>query len=485
MRYHVTTYGCQMNSSDTERLNAVLEHLGYEPVASQEEADLLFFNTCSIRQKAENKLYGLMRALKRQRQERPNLLVGITGCMVRRSSTRQSVKKDKLLSQEAVDIALRIEDLGQLGALLQEVNPELTFPSLGEGTLGNYFKIAPKRESVAQAWIPIQTGCDKFCTFCIVPYSRGRERSRPMEDILAECTQAVENGALEITLIGQTVDSYGLSVGDKMTGGFDIKEAIPNVVFNAKIFESESSKGHNVMAFSAQRQEEEKAERPFVTLLREIDRLKANGLKRLRFTSPHPQDFSEDLIVLHKELETLQPYIHLPVQSGSNRILKAMRRTYTHEHYRELIALIRKHLPSCAISTDVIVGFSGENEDDFQDSYNLLKELRFDMAFLAQYSPRRGTFAGNNMKDDVSVEDKARRFHELNRLLTETSRENHERFVGQAVEVLVEKQEGNRCSGRTTHFKQVFFESGRPLVGRLVEVKINEAHNWFLEGELV
>lgn len=488
MKYHIQTYGCQMNASDTERLMTVLEVLGYEPASSENEADLLFFNTCSIRKKAEDRMYGRMKMLKAMRRERPDLMVGITGCMVQKSSTKYSTQRDKLVGYEPVDVALRIEDLAKLGQLLKEARPEMKWSILGEvdeGTLGNYFKIAPKRASKAQVWIPIQTGCDKYCTFCIVPFTRGRERSRPMEDILRECEEAVENGAVEITLIGQTVDSYGLSVGDKMSGQFKIQSEIPNVVFKSAIFNAQNGSGENLMASAPEAKTREHAERPFVTLLRAIDRLKAKGLKRLRFISPHPQDFSEDLIVLHQELQTLQPYIHLPVQAGNNDVLKAMRRTYTREHYLALIQLIRRYIPDCAISTDIIVGFPVETEEAFEETVDLIKTASFDMAFLAQYSPRRGTYSEKHLKNDVSAGEKARRFHRLNGVLKELSAEKHVVCVGKTAEVLVEKQEGMRCCGRTPEFKQIFFDAGRDLVGQCVDVRIEKAHDWFLEGVLV
>lgn len=478
-----------MNASDTERLTAVLENLGYEPGASESEADLLFFNTCSIRQKAEDRVYGQMKRLALVRRERPNLLVGITGCMVRKSSTKKTPRPDKLAKIEAVDIALRIEDLARLGTLIKEVRPAAPVSTDSEGgTLENYFKIAPKRQSKAQVWIPIQTGCDKFCTFCIVPFTRGRERSRSMQEIIDECTQAVENGAVEITLIGQTVDSYGLSVDDKMSGKFTIKNEIPNVVFSAKIFEGDGS--NNRMASAPEAKQREKAERPFVTLLREIDRLKSKGLRRLRFTSPHPHDFSEDLILLHNELDTLQPYIHLPVQSGSSRVLKDMRRTYTREHYLHLIDLIRQHIPACAITSDMIVGFCGETEENFEESYRMMEQVEWDMVFLAVYSSRKGTHAQKHLKDDVPMTEKKRRFQRINALLRKISRKKHEAFVGRTVEVLVEKQEPfkpggvGRCSGRTPEFKEVFFDSGREMVGKFAQVRVTAAQNFFLEGEL-
>lgn len=477
-----------MNYSDTERLKSVLEHLGYLPAPSEKTADFVLLNTCSVRQKAENRVDGRIKKISKMRHERPDLLIGVTGCMVRKSSTKNSTKRDKLINNKPVDIAFRIEDLAQLGDLLNEVCPDAGFPSLDEGELENYFHIAPKRESKAQVWVPIQTGCDKFCTYCIVPFARGREKSRPMEEILKECETAVENGAVEITLIGQTVDSYGLSVKDKLTQNFDAN--IPNVVFNQKIFEGENVMASAPTIATANKKDAPMAALPFITLLKKINALKSKGLRRLRYTSPHPQDFSEELIILHKELETLQPWIHLPVQSGNNKVLQDMRRTYTREHYLYLIDLIRKHLPDCAISTDIIVGFPNETEEEFMDSYNMMKDVEFDMAFMSPYSPRKGTHSQKHMKDNVAPKEKSRRFHMLNDLLTKNSRKKHEAFVGKTVEVLVEKckknkgDNGQRCSGRTPHYKEVHFDSGRDLVGQLVKVEITRAQDFFLEGRL-
>lgn len=482
-RYFIHTYGCQMNYSDTERLSAVLEQLGFEPAGSENKADFILFNTCSIRQKAEDRVYGQIHKLLEAHNKRPDLLVGITGCMVRKSSTKNSLKKDKLLRQGPVDLVFKIDDLPKLGDLISEIRPNFkkcVDLESTEGELKSYFKIAPKRESKFQVWVPIQTGCDKFCTYCIVPFSRGREVSRPMREIIEECAAAVGAGAVEIILLGQTVDSYGISVADKLGGRIKLSGEIPNVVFNQAIF-----KGQNMMAFSESTRSKETTERPFVTLLKEIDKLKNRGLRRLRYTSPHPQDFSEDLIILHKELETLQPWIHLPVQSGNNKVLKDMRRTYTREHYLHLISLIKKHLPDCAISTDIIAGFPGETEGEFMDSVLLMKEMECDMAFMAQYSPRKGTYSEKHLKDDVPKEEKARRFHVLNNTLTEISQRKHAQFLRQTVEVLVEKQRGIRCSGRTPHYKEVFFDSCRDLVGKIVSVKITKAENFFLVGELV
>lgn len=455
-----------MNYSDTERLSRALENLGYSLVKEENKADLILFNTCSVRKSAEDRVYARIKKISKMKRERPNLLVGVTGCMVRKNNITLRRKKD-------VDFTFQIKDLPNLPQLISEANEEFDVES--------YFHIPPKRDSKHQVWVPIQTGCDKFCTYCIVPFSRGREQSRPMDDIVKECEKAVEEGAIEITLLGQTVDSYGLSVQDKRSEKFSTR--IPNVIFNSKIFQ-----GKNEMASAP---DAPKGERPFITLLRRIDALKEQGLKRLRYTSPHPQDFSEDLIKLHTELDTLQPWIHLPVQAGSNRILELMRRTYTREHYLHLIELIRKHIPDCAISTDIIVGFPGETKEEFEESYNLMKEIDCDMAFMAQYSPRPGTHSADQLEDDVPHKEKTRRFHALNDLLTKISRRKHEAFVGQTVEVLVEKCTHDkktglmRCSGRTPHYKEVFFDApkGEDLIGQLVNMKVEKASEFFLEGQ--
>lgn len=529
-----------MNHSDSERLTAVLEGLGYKPAKSEAQADLILFNTCSIRKKAEDKVYGKLSELKAFKKKNSKLLVGVTGCMTRFSGTRERKPRDAigyahnwtedfvtnpnkpkprdpLFRIKMIDFVFRIDDLARLGELLKEAQPslKLKLEKGVEAAKKDYFTIAPKRVSVAQAWIPIQTGCDKFCTYCIVPFSRRREHSRPMDEVLAECKEAVQKGATEIVLLGQTVDSYGLSVADKLSGHFSQHTGIPNVVFNSGIFK----KGKNAMASStheAKRSElpphplqsgglssiaakGKKTERPFLTLLREIDKLHKNGLKRLRFLSPHPHDFCEELVRLHKELKTLQPYFHLPVQAGSDAVLKAMRRTYTASHYLNLIDMIRTYLPDATISTDIIVGFPGETEADFKKTCTLAKKVKWDMVYLAMFSPRKGTYAEKHLKDDVLLEEKKRRFAVLNDLLKKGMAARNKPYLGQIVEVLVEKQKGDRYSGRTPHFKEVFFtgksassskclkdeSQNKGLVGSYVRVKITKTDLFYLEGEKV
>ncbi len=444
-----------MNYSDTERMEAYLQALGYAKSSTFEGADLLMFNTCSIRQSAEDRVYGHMRAIEQMRRKHRNLTVVITGCMVRKSSSRYSSQRDKLFgTMRELDIALRTEELPKLAMLAREINPASKIPEIKEESLEDYFKISPthsSHQSKSQAFVAISNGCDKFCTYCIVPYSRGREKSRDAQDIIKECAQLVENGCKEITLIGQTVNSYGLSQYDK----------------EEKTFEFLGEK------------------EPFVYLLEEIDKLHAKGLERLRFTSSHPKDMSDQLIHAMATLKTQMPYLHLPVQSGDNRTLKRMNRTYTVEHYRKIIEKLRKKIPGISISTDIIVGFCGETDEEFENTYKFFDEMKFEHCYISQYSQRAGTTAARFIKDDISDKVKGERWHIMNDiLLKRKSTEAHNRFLEKTVKVLVESQEGKKCLGRTEHYKTVQFSSGRDLLGQIVPVRITKPLEWILEGEL-
>ena len=455
LKYSVQTFGCQMNYSDSERMEGYLQALGFEKAEVVEGADLILFNSCSIRQKAEDRVYGALKNLNGLKEKNPDLIVVVTGCMARLSSSKYSVKRDRLFGKALnLDIVLKTEELPRLAELMREVNEDLEVEAIEEEGLTDYLKISPthdSHESKAQAFVAISNGCDKFCTYCIVPYSRGREKSRGMEDIYKEVKNLVENGCKEVTIIGQTVNSYGLSTFDK----------------EDKTFEYLGNK------------------EPFVELLERLDTLKTLGLRRVRFTSPHPKDMSEQLIEAMARLETQMPYLHLPVQSGDNRTLKRMNRTYTVESYKEIVKKLREAIPGIAISTDVIVGFCKESDEEFENTWNFFKEMGFEMGFLAQYSQRTGTTAAKFMKDDIDKKVKKERWHKLNDLLKENAKKGLKRFIGKEVEVLVESQDGELCSGRSEHFKTVQFKSGRKLLGEIVRVKVEEALQWNLVGALV
>lgn len=457
MKYCIQTYGCAMNTTDSERVASVLERLGYTGTENKEEADFLIFNTCSVKQSAEDRVLGLRKELTRLKDANSNLRVGITGCMTRLSSTHNKNfnsenKADQLLKRmPELDIVFRIEDVAKLPEMLKDANPAIEFEdSIDDGTLENYFKIAPKKQTNYSVFVPIMTGCDKFCTYCIVPYTRGREYSRDYQEILDECEKHVKEGAIEITLVGQTVNTYGLSFNDRKSGKF----------------------AH----FSGS---------PFAQLLRDVDKLKEHGLKRLRFTSPHPRDFRDDVIDALAECETLCPYIHMPIQSGNDAVLRRMNRNYKMQEYMDIMNKIREKVPNMAISTDIIVGFCGETEEEFQDTLDMYAELEWDWCYHSKYSPRKGTYSEKKLPDDVPQEEKVKRWHRLNELVIECSRKKHEAFVGREVEVLVTSQIGQTCRGRTPEFKEVQFKSGRQLVGKIATVKIDSARETMLYGELV
>jgi tRNA-2-methylthio-N6-dimethylallyladenosine synthase len=450
-KYLIHTYGCQMNYSDTERMETYLEALGYEKTAKEEDTDLIIFNTCSVRQKAEDRVLGQMKKLAKLKKKNSKLLTMITGCMVRISSSRYSEKRDRLFGRlKELDLALRIEELPKLAQLIKEIQPKSKIKAIEEENIQDYFEINANHSSKFQAFVPISTGCDKFCTYCIVPYSRGREKSRPIKIILKECEELVKKGYKEITLIGQTVDSYGISNHDKAHKTF---EDVP------------------------------KGKLPFVYLIEQLDKLHKDGLARLRFTSPHPRDISDDLIDAIATQKTLMPYLHLPVQSGHNLTLKRMNRPYTREQYLIIIKKLREKIPDIAISTDIIVGFCDETEEEFQASLDLFQEVEFDHAYFAQYSERPGTFAAKNLKDNVPPKTKNERWHQLNNLLKKAAAKKLKKFIGKTVNVLVEKHEKGQCLGRSEHFKEVQFSSKKDLTGQIITVKILKAKNWVLLGE--
>jgi tRNA-2-methylthio-N6-dimethylallyladenosine synthase len=462
MLYHIHTFGCQMNYSDTERIETYLNNLGFKKAKTEKQADLIIFNSCSVRQKAEDRVLGKMQQLILEKRKRKNLLLALTGCMVRKSSTKKTYIKNQdyfIKTIAPLDIAFRIEDLPKLKSLIEEVSKKSKIkplPKTDFESLSNYFHIPAKYKSNFQAFIPISTGCDKFCTYCIVPYSRGREVSRPMGEILNEAEELVKNGCLEITLLGQTVDSYGLSNIDRQKHLFNYDEIDAGTT-----------------------------DPPFVQLLKKLDKLYSKGLRRLRFTSPHPKDISPQLVECYKTLKTLMPHIHLPIQSGDNNCLKRMNRPYTRERYLEIIKALRKANPAIAITTDIIVGFCGETEKEFQNTLDLYKKVEFDFAYFAQYSTRKNTYASKHLKDDVPTKEKRRRWHELNNILKKITQKKLEKYIGKTVEVLVEKHSGNTYTGTSPHNKVVQFKSPKKsLKGTLQKTKITKAENWVLLGNL-
>ena len=421
MRYHIWTEGCQMNEADSAKLAAGLARLGYEESPRPEEADLAVVNTCVVRQKAEDRAVsylGYLRHLKERRN--PRLRIAVMGCLV-------GPKVDDLKSRfPYVDVWARPQDFD---AILRELVPE---SDLG----GEFWPETFPEPRGPTAYVPVIHGCDKFCTYCIVPYRRGRERSRPVADVQREVRYLCSRGVREVTLLGQTVEAYGHDLPDRPDLG-DLMAAIHDTP----------------------------------------------GLERIRFLTSYPRDMTERIVRRVAELPKVCEYFNIPVQSGDDAVLARMRRGYTVAEYLEKIDLIRRLVPGAAITTDVIVGFCGETEEEFQHTLDLLAQVRFDKVHVAAYSPRPGTIAWRRMEDDVPQHEKMRRLHAVEALQEGIARQLNEALVGTVQEVLVEGERGGKLYGRTRTNKLVHFP-GEARPGDLVQVRIQRASPWSLQGEL-
>jgi tRNA-2-methylthio-N6-dimethylallyladenosine synthase len=428
-RYHVTTFGCQMNVHDSERMQGMLESLGYEEAAQRADADLILFNTCSIRESADNRFVAHLGEAKRLKSEDPERVVGVGGCWA------QSVKEEVFARFPFVDVAF---GPGQIHKLAEFLNAE----SL---TAQGYFEfedfsghLPARRQREFQGWLQISQGCNCRCSYCIVPSTRGREVSRDPAELLAEAEALAADGVREVTLLGQNVNSYGRDLPRESRIGFS-------------------------------------------ELLARIDAVA--GIDRIRYTSPHPKDMREDVVRAHAELPSLCEHIHLPLQSGSSAVLKRMRRTYDRQRYMDRVALIREHVPDCALTTDIIVGFPGETEADFAQTLEVVDEVGYDGAFTFVFSPRRETEAAT-MEGQLPHATKVERMERLVELVQRRATERAQRFVGRRMEVLVEgtsRTDETRLRGRTRHNKAVNFE-GMAEPGELVEVEIQAATSTTLAG---
>ena len=430
-RFHVTTFGCQMNEHDSERMKGMLESLGYAEVPERADADLILFNTCSIREKADDRFVAHLQEARVLKQRDPERVVGVGGCWA------QSVKEQVFRQFPFVDVAFGPGQVHKLAEFL--TSDSLTAQGFFEfeGFTGH---LPAKRARDFQGWVQISAGCNMKCAFCIVPSTRGREVSRPLEELVAEIEALAADGVREVTLLGQNVNSYGVRLRPQP--------------------------------------------RRFSELLTAVDAIE--GIDRIRYTSPHPAHMSEDVIRAHAELPAVCEHIHLPLQSGSSRILKAMRRTYDRGRYMDRVALIREHVPDCALTTDIIVGFPGETEADFEETLAVAEEVGYDGAFTFIYSPRRGTEAAE-MTDafvphDVAVE----RMERLVEVVQRRARDRAQRFVGRTLDVLVEgtsRTDASRVRGRTRHNKVVNFD-GLAQPGEIVPVQITGATSQTLTGEM-
>jgi tRNA-2-methylthio-N6-dimethylallyladenosine synthase len=431
--YHLTTFGCQMNEHDSERMKGMLEALGYAEAPERAEADLILFNTCSIRETADSRFVAHLGEAKRLKREQPERIVGVGGCWA------QSVKDEVFERFPFVDVAFGPGQVHKLAEFLTSDSLTAQGYFEFEGFTGH---LPARRTRPFQGWLQISVGCNCACSYCIVPSTRGREVSRPADELVAEARAMAADGVREVTLLGQNVNSYGR----------DLK-----------------ANGHPPATFAG--------------LLAAVDAI--DGIDRIRYTSPHPKDMREDVIRAHAELPSLCEHIHLPLQAGSSRILKAMRRTYSRERYLDRVALIREHVPDASLTTDIIVGFPGESEADFAETLEVAEQVGYDSAFTFIFSPRRGTTAAELTEGLVPHPVKVERMERLLEVVQRRARERAQRFVGRTVEVLVEgtsRTDPERLRGRTRHNKAVNF-SGLAAAGELTEVQITTATSQTLSGE--
>jgi tRNA-2-methylthio-N6-dimethylallyladenosine synthase len=427
--YHLTTFGCQMNEHDSERMKGMLESLGYSEARERAEADLILFNTCSIREAADNRFIAHLGEAKRLKREAPGRIVGVGGCWA------QSVKEEVFERFPFVDVAFGPGQVHKLAEFLTSDSLTAQGYFEFEGFTGH---LPAHRARAFQGWMQISVGCNCNCSYCIVPSTRGREVSRPEGELVAEARAMAADGVRELTLLGQNVNSYGRDLPGRPT---------------------------------------------FAGLLAAIDDI--DGIDRIRYTSPHPKDMREDVIHAHAELASVCEHIHLPLQSGSSRILKAMRRTYDRNRYLDRVAMIREHVPDVALTTDLIVGFPGESEEDFEQTLEVVEQVGYDAAFTFVFSPRRGTEAAQLTEAAVPHPIKVQRMERLLEVVQRRARERAQRFVGRTLDVLVEgssRTDVERVRGRTRHNKVVNF-TGLAQPGEIAQVQIESATSQTLAGE--
>ena len=428
-KYYIETYGCQMNVYDSELVGSLLKTCNYIPTTDMSDADAVFLNTCAIREKAEETVHNRLDNLHVLKRNKPNMILGVLGCMA------QNLQNDILESKPYVDVILGPDSYRRIPEIIKQRSSKTNhFVDTRLSKFEVYDDLFPSRSEGVNAWISIMRGCDKFCTFCIVPFTRGRERSRSIDSIIDETVKAVSQGFVEVTLVGQNVNSYRTPEGG------------------------------------------------FPQLLKAIASVK--GVKRLRYTSPHPKDIDTDLLKVMREHDNICNYIHLPLQAGSTRILKRMNRTYSKIEFLNLVDKIRKYLPNCSISTDIIVGFPGETEKDFLETLDVVKKVHFNSSFMFKYSSRPGTKAAE-YTDQISEVDKQNRLERLIELQRENTLLANSKLIGTIVPVMVEKtskKSNKQWAGRTEGNMWVVFDKGNEKVKDIVNIKINDAQGITLFG---
>ena len=434
--YFIRTYGCQGNEADSEVIAGILEFLGYKKAEEVEQADVILLNTCAVRENAEEKVFGEIGALKKLKSTNPDVIFGICGCMA-----QQEHIVDKILkSYPQVDLVFGTHNINRLPLLLKDalLNKERVVEVFSNKS-EIHENLPVVRNNKLKAWVNIMYGCDKFCTYCIVPYTRGKERSRLKEDILREVTELKQNGFKEVTLLGQNVNAYG----------------------------NDLNKGYN-----------------FADLLKEVSDV---GIERIRFVTSHPWNFTSDMVDVIAKRDNIMPYIHLPIQSGDDEILRRMGRRYTYEEYKALYNSLRQKVKNCSITTDIIVGFPGETEEQFANTLKAVREFQYDSAYTFIYSPRVGTPAAK-MEDNVTEEDKKKRFNALVEAVGDSAKKRNDEYIGKTLKVLVEgysKKNKSILSGYSEENKLVNFKGDESMIGEIVNVKITTSKTWTLEGEAI
>ena len=433
--FYIKTYGCQMNEHDSENMIAILKEHGMKQVEDYEDADLIMLNTCSIRENAHNKVFGMLGRIKHLKGIKKDIVVGLAGCMA-----QEEVVASVILNKyKWMDFVLGTHKIHELPNIVASSFKERKLKIEAPSIEGDIIEDMPaERQSKYKAYVNIMYGCDKFCTYCIVPYTRGKQRSRNKDDILKEVKDLIKDGYKEVTLLGQNVNAYGKDRNDNYN---------------------------------------------MANLLEDVAK---TGIERVRFMTSHPWDFTDEMIDIIAKYHNIMPSVHLPVQSGNTRILKLMGRRYTKEEYLELFHKLKDRIPKVAISTDIIVGFPNETEEEFNDTLELVNECKYDLAYTFIFSPRVGTPA-EKMKDSVSLEEKEQRLYKLNELINKYALENNKKLEGQIVEVLVESESDKPgyLMGYSDTNKLVNLKGTEDLIGKIVKVRINEAKTWSLNGEYV
>ena len=434
-KYFIKTYGCQMNVHDSEEIKKILENLGYTEIEDYEQADLIILNTCAIRENAHDKVFGFLGRCKHLKKTNKDLILGLCGCMAQEENVVKEIRE----KHKYIDIVFGTHNMNEL--------PDMLMNFYGKQSINVYSKEGDviefgnlyKRDSKITAWVNIMYGCDKFCTYCIVPYTRGKQRSRKSEDILKEVKELKEQGYKEITLLGQNVNAYGKDLDGEIE---------------------------------------------FSKLLEKVSDI---GIERIRFVTSHPWDFTDKMIDVIASRENIMPYIHLPLQSGSNKILKLMGRRYTKEEYLELFNKIRNKVKNASITTDIIVAFPGETEEDFNDTLDVVNTCKYDGAFTFIYSPRENTPAAK-MKNDLTEAEKEDRLHRLNEIVNKYSKESNERMLNTIQKVLVigvSEKDSNKVCGYTENMKLVNVAAPKDTIGQIINVKITDAKSFSLDGEII